>query len=56
MSWFRGKKDPEPEPEQRSFAEDTSAFQGSTNFASGPPSGGGGGGGGAAGMAELQVG
>lgn len=56
MSWFRGKKEPEPEPE-RSFSEDTSAFQGSTNFASGPPSGGaaGAGGGGAAGMAELQV-
>lgn len=56
MSWFRGKKEPEPEPE-RSFADDTTPFEGSTNFASGPPSRGapGGGGGGAAGMAELQV-
>ena len=57
MSWFRGKKDPEPEPTpEPSFSADTSAFQGSTNFASGPPSRGpAGGGAGAAGMADLQV-
>eukprot|EP00903_Cladosiphon_okamuranus_P005877 g5813.t1 len=60
MSWFRGKKEPEPEPTpEPSFSADTSAFEGSTNFASGPPSRGGAGGlgegGGAAGMADLQA-
>lgn len=56
MSWFRGKKEPEPEPTpEPTFSADTSAFEGSTNFASGPPSRGAGGGGGAAGMADLQV-
>lgn len=50
MSWFGGgKKEPEPAPEP-SFSADTSAFEGSTNFASGPR-----GGGAAAGMAEFQV-
>lgn len=55
MSWFRGKsKEPEPAPSESPFSADTSAFEGSTNFASGPPSGGGGGGAGG-GMADLQV-
>ncbi|CAM9156456.1 unnamed protein product [Scytosiphon promiscuus] len=53
MSWFGGgKKEPEPAPEP-SFSADTSAFEGSTNFASGPPSRSGGGA--PAGMADFQA-
>ncbi|CAM9530375.1 unnamed protein product [Ectocarpus sp. 4 AP-2014] len=55
MSWFRGKKEPEPEPTpEQTFSSDTSAFEGSTNFASGPPSRGGGGAT-SAGMGDLQA-
>lgn len=53
MSWFRGKsKEPEPSRTESSFGADTSAFEGATNFASGPPPSSSGGG---AGMADLQV-
>lgn len=56
MSWFRGKsKDPEPAAPEPSFAADTSGFEGSTNFASGPSGGGSRGGGGDGGMADLQA-
>lgn len=52
MSWFRGKsKEPEPAATGSSFSADASAFEGATNFASGPPPSLGGGGG----MADLQV-
>ncbi|CAM9430315.1 unnamed protein product [Ectocarpus sp. 13 AM-2016] len=55
MSWFRGKKEPETEPTpEPTFSSDTSAFEGSTNFASGPPSRGGGGAT-SAGMGDLQA-
>ncbi|CAN0554367.1 unnamed protein product, partial [Ectocarpus sp. 12 AP-2014] len=55
MSWFRGKKEPEPEPTpEPTFSSDTSAFEGTTNFASGPPSRGGGGAT-SAGMGDLQA-